>query len=202
VSAPTPAPHCRKFFETVYKRINAHWRKGFPPPETIHTAEISCEFTGELSWATWRYSTFGKQGIELLHPVLRSNNWETKNLVLAEISTDTTWMSFERLIDLVFDNTLSNFRYDHHARKIGIFLTRKTSACTRKFKQAGHRKGRSSGLIGKDLDLGSPSFLNRAKHWDGGYSIIGAIGHGMHLPCAILPASGPPIITKMMKWWW
>ncbi len=40
-------------------------------------------FAGELFLGHLRYGTFGRNGIENLHPVVRYNNWMTRNLVLA-----------------------------------------------------------------------------------------------------------------------
>jgi len=40
-------------------------------------------FTGELFLGHLRYGTYGGNSIENLHPLVRSNNWKTKNLVLA-----------------------------------------------------------------------------------------------------------------------
>jgi amidophosphoribosyltransferase len=75
--------------------------------------------------------------------------------------------------------------------KIGHFLDEENEKLYLDFKQAGHQKREISGLIGKYLDL--QSILTRSsRDWDGGYAIIGAIGHGdafaMRDPSGIRPA--------------
>ena len=40
-------------------------------------------FAGELYLGHLRYGTFGKNSIDFVHPVMRQNNWKSRNLVLA-----------------------------------------------------------------------------------------------------------------------
>ncbi|MBK7295518.1 MAG: hypothetical protein IPI91_02115 [Flavobacteriales bacterium] len=44
-------------------------------------------FMGELLMGHLRYATFGKDGEENCHPRRRLNNWITRNLVVAGVST-------------------------------------------------------------------------------------------------------------------
>ena len=181
----------QEIFETVYKRINAIGEKDSRLLNDSHWLKYHAEFTGELFMGHLRYSTFGKQGIELLHPVLRSNNWETKNLVLAgNFNLTNVDELFERLIDLG-QHPIETSDTITMLEKIGHFLDEENERLYREFKQAGHHKREISGLIGKDLDL--QSILSQSsKDWDGGYSIIGAIGHGdafaLRDPSGIRPA--------------
>lgn len=178
-------------FETVYKRINAISEKDSRLLNDAHWLKYHAEFTGELFLGHLRYSTFGKQGIELLHPVLRSNNWETKNLVLAgNFNLTNVDELFERLIDLG-QHPIETSDTITMLEKIGHFLDEENERLYREFKAAGHQKREISGLIGKHLDLGS-ILANSSRDWDGGYAIIGAIGHGdafaLRDPSGIRPA--------------
>ncbi len=180
-----------EIFETVYKRINAISEKDSRLLNDSHWLKYHSEFTGELFLGHLRYSTFGKQGIELLHPVLRSNNWETKNLVLAgNFNLTNTDELFERLIDLG-QHPIETSDTITMLEKIGHFLDEENERLYREFKQAGHQKREISGLIGKNLDL-QAILSQSSKDWDGGYSIIGAIGHGdafaLRDPSGIRPA--------------
>lgn len=178
-------------FETVYKRINAIGERDSRLLNDAHWLKYHAEFTGELFLGHLRYSTFGKQGIELLHPVLRSNNWETKNLVLAgNFNLTNVDELFERLIDLG-QHPIETSDTITMLEKIGHFLDEENERLYREFKSSGHQKREISGLIGKHLDL--QAILTRSsKDWDGGYAIIGAIGHGdafaLRDPSGIRPA--------------
>lgn len=44
-------------------------------------------YAGELLIGHLRYGTHGGNSIENIHPFLRQNNWMSRNLVLAEITT-------------------------------------------------------------------------------------------------------------------
>jgi amidophosphoribosyltransferase len=181
----------QEIYETVYKRINTISEKDSRLLNDAHWLKYHAEFTGELFLGHLRYSTFGKQGIELLHPVLRSNNWETKNLVLAgNFNLTNVDELFELLIDLG-QHPIETSDTITMLEKIGHFLDEENERLYQEFKQAGHQKRDISGLIGKHLDL--QTILSRSsRDWDGGYSIIGAIGHGdafaLRDPSGIRPA--------------
>jgi amidophosphoribosyltransferase len=178
-------------FQAVYGRINAIGEKDSRLLNDSHWLKYHTEFTGELFMGHLRYSTFGKQGIELLHPVLRSNNWETKNLVLAgNFNLTNVDELFERLIDLG-QHPIETSDTITMLEKIGHFLDEENERLYQEFKQAGHPKREISTLIGKYLDV--QSILSQAsRDWDGGYAIIGAIGHGdafaLRDPSGIRPA--------------
>ncbi len=181
----------QEIFETVYKRINAIGEKDSRLLSDSHWLKYHTEFTGELFMGHLRYSTFGKQGIELLHPVLRSNNWETKNLVLAgNFNLTNVDELFERLIDLG-QHPIETSDTITMLEKIGHFLDEENERLYREFKIAGHQKREISGLIGKHMDLQS-ILAQSSKDWDGGYAIIGGIGHGdafaLRDPSGIRPA--------------
>ena len=181
----------QEIFEGVYKRINAISEKDFRLLNDSHWLKYHAEFTGELFLGHLRYSTFGKQGLELLHPVLRSNNWETKNLVLAgNFNLTNVDELFERLIDLG-QHPIETSDTITMLEKIGHFLDEENENLYQEFKAAGHHKREISGLIGQHLDI--QNILSRSsRDWDGGYAIIGAIGHGdafaLRDPSGIRPA--------------
>ncbi len=164
-------------FQTVYNRINAIGEKDSHLLNDPVWLKQNAEFTGELFLGHLRYGTFGKQGIELLHPVLRGNNWKTKNLVLAgNFNLTNVDELFERLIDLG-QHPIETSDTITMLEKIGHFLDEENERLYREFKQAGYQKREISGMIAKNLDL--REVLSRSsRDWDGGYSIIGAIGHG------------------------
>ena len=59
------------------------------------------KYTGELYLGHLRYGTYGKNNIERCHPVLRENNWKTKNLVVAgNFNMTNVDELFQQLINL------------------------------------------------------------------------------------------------------
>jgi amidophosphoribosyltransferase len=152
--------------------------------------KYNAEFTGELFMGHLRYGTFGRQGVELLHPVIRNNNWKTKTLVLAgNFNLTNTDELFELLIDLgqfpiETSDTITILE------KIGHYLDLENERLYQEFKQQGYQKREITNLIARDLNV--KNVLARAsRDWDGGYAIAGMIGHGdafvMRDPSGIRP---------------
>jgi amidophosphoribosyltransferase len=178
-------------FQTVYSKINAIGEKDAHLLNDPIWLKQHSEFTEELFMGHLRYGTFGKHGVELLHPVIRNSNWKTKTLVLAgNFNLTNTEELFELLIDLgqfpiETSDTITILE------KIGHFLDEENESLYRKFKEEGHQKREISDLIARDLDV--KNLLARAsRDWDGGYAIAGMIGHGdafvMRDPSGIRPA--------------
>lgn len=148
-------------------------------------------FAGELFMGHLRYGTFGKNNIQNLHPVIRANNWMTRNLVLAgNFNMTNVDELFEKLLDLgqypvETSDTITILE------KIGHFLDEENERLYDKFKNEGYSKREITGMIASSLDL--PDILRRASsNWDGGYAIAGMFGHGdafiLRDPAGIRPA--------------
>lgn len=178
-------------FQTVYSHINEVGEKDSRLLNDPAWLKEHVEFTGELFLGHLRYGTFGKQGVELLHPVIRNNNWMTKNLVLAgNFNLTNTDELFELLIDLG-QHPIETSDTITILEKIGHFLDEENERLYQEFKQMGYQKREISNLIARHLDI--QNILSKAsRDWDGGYSIIGAIGHGdafaLRDPSGIRPA--------------
>lgn len=148
-------------------------------------------FTGELFLGHLRYGTFGRNSIDYVHPVMRQNNWKSRNLALAgNFNLTNTDELFRVLIDLgqhpmAYTDTVTILE------KVGHFLDEENQVLFRKYKNEGYRNQEISPLIEANLDV--QNILERAsKDWDGGYAIAGLIGHGdafvMRDPWGIRPA--------------
>jgi len=180
-----------EIFQEAYTRIKNTVEPVSERYKDVNWLKQNSEFTGELFLGHLRYGTFGRQGIELLHPVIRHNNWKTKNLVLAgNFNLTNVDELFEYLIDLgqypiETSDTITVLE------KIGHFLDDENERLYREFKEQGYQKRDISPMIAGNLDIGS--ILSRsARDWDGGYAIAGLIGHGdafvMRDPSGIRPA--------------
>ncbi len=149
------------------------------------------DFTGEVFLGHLRYGTFGKNEIGNLHPVLRANNWKTRNLVLAGNFNMTN-------VDELFSRLVKYGQYPVETsdtitilEKIGHFLDEENEALYKQLKKDGYSKQESTEKISEELDV--QTILQKSSvYWDGGYSIVGLIGHGdafiLRDPAGIRPA--------------
>jgi len=180
-----------EIFDDVLAEINLK-RKNFPEKSSdAQWLKNNVPFVCELYLGHLRYGTFGKYGIDNVHPFLRENNWLTRNLAVAGNFNLTN-------VDELFDQLVELGQHPKEKadtitvlEKIGHFLDEENEELFRKFKMAGKSNKEISPLIGKHLNI--QKILSRsAKSWDGGYTIAGMIGHGdafvMRDPHGIRPA--------------
>ncbi|MFO8053914.1 MAG: amidophosphoribosyltransferase [Bacteroidales bacterium] len=148
-------------------------------------------YTGEVLLGHLRYGTFGRNELSNVHPLIRRNNWLTRNLVLAgNFNLTNVNELFDKLVD-IGQHPVETTDTITVLEKIGHFLDRENESLYEHYKVEGYSKKEISGLIAKNIDL--LKIISRsAKHWDGGYAISGIIGHGdafvMRDPSGIRPA--------------
>jgi amidophosphoribosyltransferase len=178
----------------IFDKVKKVWNK----TKNSISGEMSTEwiydhlpFTGELFLGHLRYGTFGRNSIEFVHPVMRQNNWKSRNLVLAgNFNLTNTDELFRKLIDLgqhpkAYTDTVTVME------KVGHFLDEENQLLFRQYKNDGFSNREISPLIEDNLDI--RNLLERAsKDWDGGYAIAGLVGHGdafvLRDPWGIRPA--------------
>ncbi len=147
-------------------------------------------FAGEIYLGHLRYGTFGKNNIELVHPVIRENNWRSRNLALAgNFNLTNVDELFNILLDIGqnpkdFSDTITVIE------NIGHYLDMEVQRLYDTYKKEGVSKRDVSPKIERDLDVAE--VLRRgSKKWDGGYTIAGVFGHGdafvMRDPSGIRP---------------
>lgn len=149
------------------------------------------EALGELYLGHLRYGTYGKNNVLNLHPLVRENNWMTKNLVLAgNFNLTNVDELFNKLIDLgqypvETSDTVTILE------KIGHFLDEENEELYWKFKDKGFAKRAITHEIARNLNV-QRILRKSAKYWDGGYVIAGMFGHGdafvLRDPAGIRPA--------------
>lgn len=164
-------------FSKINKEFSTKSRKHKDLIGDPHWAKGNLSFAGELYLGHLRYGTFGKNNIELVHPVIRENNWRSRNLVLAgNFNLTNVDELFQVLIDVGqnpkdFSDTVTVLE------NIGHFLDVENQELFSKYKSEGFTNREISPLIEENLDVSR--VLNRASEkWDGGYAIGGIIGHG------------------------
>jgi len=185
------ASSIQDIFKTVFDKFEKVKAQNPDRLRDVQWLKNNLEFTGEVFLGHLRYGTFGKNDIENLHPVMRENNWKTRNLVLAGNFNMTN-------VDELFDKLVELGQYPVQTsdtitilEKIGHFLDKENEDLYRKLKSEGFSKRESTQKIESDLDL--RKVLNRSSAaWDGGYAIAGMLGHGdafvLRDPAGIRPA--------------
>jgi amidophosphoribosyltransferase len=201
----------------VFDEINKRQEAAGICPEGVNCADWAKEnvdFAGELFMGHLRYGTFGRNSIENCHPVMRENNWRSRNLVVAgNFNLTNVSELFSTLIDLGqqpnnYNDTVTILE------KIGHFLDRENQTEFENYKNQGLSNREISDKICKTLNV-SKILQESCKRWDGGYVIGGMIGHGdafiMRDPWGIRPcyyyiddevmvaASERPVIQTVMN---
>ncbi len=139
-------------------------------------------FAGEIYLGHLRYGTFGNNTINNVHPVLRVNNWKTRNLIMAgNFNLTNVDELFEILINLGqhpkdFSDTVTILE------NVGHFLDREVQKLFDKFKVENKENIEITKLIAENMDVKS-ILKESSKRWDGGYAIAGVIGHGDSFVC-------------------
>lgn len=162
-------------FKKVYGQIEKSTKKG--TGNDLAYIREKVPFASSLYLGHLRYGTFGKNKKNNIHPVLRENNWRTRNLVLAgNFNLTNVDEIFDRLIELGqhpkdYSDTVTILE------NVGHFLDREVQRLFEKFKQEDHPNSEITHLIAKHLDVGK-IIADSSKRWDGGYVIAGLLGHG------------------------
>ncbi len=165
----------------VFNQINLPFEKAKDINSDLMTdvnwAKENLPFAGELLLGHLRYGTFGNHSIDYVHPVMRENNWKTRNLVAAgNFNLTNVDELFQALIDLGqhpkdYTDTVTILE------NMGHFLDEQNQELFQKFKTDGFTKKDISPLIENNLDI-QKMLQQSSKRWDGGYAAAGLIGHG------------------------
>jgi amidophosphoribosyltransferase len=154
-------------------------------------AKQNLPFVSEIYLGHLRYATFGKNNIDLVHPLKRASNWRTRNLALAANFNLTN-------VDELFQSLIEAGQHPRNysdtvtlLEKTGYYLDDEIQNKYRYYRDLGHPKKDISPLIEENLDLVNV-LTNSCKDWDGGYTVAGVVGHGdafvMRDPWGIRPA--------------
>ncbi len=164
----------------VFDAINRGFKKYENKPEIINDpkwAKENLPFAADLYLGHLRYGTFGHHSIDYVHPVMRENNWKSRTLVLAgNFNMTNVDELFNKLIDLGqhpkdFSDTVTVLE------KFGHFLDEENQHLFRNYKNEGFNNKRISDLIAENLSV-KKILQEASKDFDGGYAMVGLIGHG------------------------
>ncbi|MCX7728114.1 MAG: amidophosphoribosyltransferase [Bacteroidia bacterium] len=158
---------------------NAEWQKHNIP------------FLGEVMMGHLRYGTYGKNTIHACHPFYRKNNWKARNLLLAgNFNLTNVDELFQHLIELGQCPSEKNDTVTA-MEKIGHFIDKENERIFKTYKEQGLNNYDISLRIQEEMNIQSILYES-SKKWDGGYAMVGIIGHGdafvMRDPHGIRPA--------------
>lgn len=180
--------YLKDLFEGVYGHFNNQ-----DDLVNLSDAELKEKYPyiGEVYLGHLRYGTHGLNTIEACHPVLRQNNWISRNLLLAGNFNLTN-------VDELFNELVELGQYPKEVsdtvtvlEKIGHFLDSEVQHLFDWFKHENPTNREINDLIFQSLDV-TKIVSKAARKFDGGYVLGGLIGHGdgfiMRDPQGIRPA--------------
>ena len=166
-----------KVFQSLVARYNALVDDGTVHPEFPDTAKKNFDFCGELYVGHLRYGTSGGYNLSACHPFFRRSSWPTRNLMLAGNFNMTNTAGLNASLIAMGQHPI--FATDTQAllEKIGHGLDEHHEELYRTLKAQQLPGTEISHRISADLD---PAAVLRsvAADWDGGYSLVGALGNG------------------------
>ena len=164
-------------FAQINERINEELISHPEYQDDVVLQKANIPYIGELFLGHVRYGTFGKNSLESVHPFLRQNNWQHRNLILAgNFNMTNVTELFNSLVELgqhpkEMTDTVTVME------KIGHFLDDAVTDLYLECKNNGLSKREASPVIAEKLDIAS--ILKKASRgWDGGYAMAGLLGHG------------------------
>ena len=178
-------------FAQINERLNSVLEKNPTKKNDTQWQVENIPYVGNLFLGHVRYGTFGKNSLESVHPFLRQNNWKHKNLIVAgNFNMTNSNELLQELIELG-QHPKENTDTVTVMEKIGHFLDDEVSNIYQQCKEKGIGKKEASAVIEEELNI--KKILERAsKNWDGGYAMVGLIGHGdafvLRDPSGIRPA--------------
>ncbi len=190
VRSNDPQP-IQDIFKQINSRISELLKENPEVKDDIQAQKRLLPYVGEVYLGHVRYGTFGKNNIESVHPFLRQNNWQSRNLIVAgNFNMTNAKELFERLVKLG-QHPKEQTDTVTVMERIGHFLDDEVETLYQKFKEEGLSKIEASKRIADELDV-AKILRKSARRWDGGYAMAGILGHGdafvVRDPAGIRPA--------------
>jgi amidophosphoribosyltransferase len=166
-----------RIFTGLLKVYEEGLRSGAIHPEFPATVKKHFDFGGELYLGHLRYGTSGGYALSSCHPYFRRSTWPTRNLMLAGNFNITNTQELNDSLIALGQHPI--FATDTQAllEKVGFFLDEEHERLYEALKARGLPGAEISQRISTELD---PARVLRhaAANWDGGYSLVGAVGNG------------------------
>ncbi len=166
-----------RLMEDRFRELRKLERKNLLDPRDPVSFKHHFDFGGEILLGHLRYGTSGTFGSGGCHPYVRRTNYPTKTLMVAgnfnmTNARDLNHHLIGRGQHPVFDTDTQTV-----LEEIGFHLDEAHDAVFRRERDRGTPGPEIPGIISEELDL--VRILNKcADIWDGGYTIVGAVGNG------------------------
>ncbi|MBS0009767.1 MAG: amidophosphoribosyltransferase [Bacteroidales bacterium] len=166
----------KEIFDNIYNDVD---KLGFKVPGLSDYSKLRRElpYASDIYLGHVRYGTYGFNNIGNVHPVIRSNNWRSRNLVLAgNFNLTNVNEIFGSLVDIGqhptdFSDTVTILE------NVGHFLDEEVESLFKDYREQGLEKKAISPLIEEQLQV-AEVLRKASKRWDGGYAMAGMLGHG------------------------
>jgi len=184
----------QKPIASIFNKISKKYKKAYKNhKDKFYDAtwlKENVAFTGEVWLGHLRYGTHGANNLEACHPMLRQNNWRSRNLAVAGNFNMTN-------VDELFDILVKLGQHPKEKtdtvtvmEKIGHFLDLENQDLFDHYKDQ-YSNEEITDIIENELDMGR--VLQRScKDFDGGYAMAGLTGYGASFvvrdPSGIRPA--------------
>jgi len=177
--------------QEVFSTIHEPMRNVDIKDKDAQWAKENLSFASEVYLGHLRYSTYGKNNIDMVHPLKRASNWRSRNLALAANFNLTN-------VDELFESLIHAGQHPRNysdtvtlLEKVGYFMDSEIQKKYELYRDQGFSKQEISPLIEENMDW--TSILTKSSaDWDGGYAVAGVVGHGdafvMRDPWGIRPA--------------
>lgn len=178
-------------FSQINKRLKEELNQNPTLLEDTEILKKELPYIGEVFLGHVRYGTFGKNSLESVHPFIRQNNWMHRNLIVAgNFNMTNVTELFKNLVDLG-QHPKDKTDTVTVMEKIGHFLDDEVNKLYKKLKNQGLSKVEASPEIARKLNV-AKILKKSSKNWDGGYAMVGMLGHGdafvLRDPSGIRPA--------------
>jgi amidophosphoribosyltransferase len=178
-------------FQTIKSNFAEAEKKSPGLIKDIPWAKKNLPFAGEALLGHLRYGTHGKNLIENAHPVVRQNNWKSRTLLIAgNFNLTNVDEMFNHLVELG-QHPRGRIDTVTMLENLGHFLDSENQLEFNRYKKLKHSNVEISDLIAQNISIGNV-LRESSKKWDGGYTIVGLMGHGdafvLRDPWGIRPA--------------
>lgn len=164
-------------FKRIFKEFNKSTRGISKNNITGTWLKDNVSSVGELYLGHLRYGTHGGNTVDACHPFIRTNNWRSRNLVMAGNFNLT---NVDELIQFLIDigqHPIEERDTVTVMEKIGHYLDRDVQRIFDKYKANQYDNKTLSDFIEKELDLAT-ILKGASKDFDGGFLMAGLVGSG------------------------
>ena len=158
------------------QEIFANVKKGIGS-EIASKHDEELPFAGEVYIGHLRYSTTGRSGISYVHPFLRRNNWKARNMLLCGNFNMTN-------VEEIFQTVIDEGQHPRIYSDTVLLLEQLGNELDKEHRRL-HDRYQAEGLDGialthkiEDSIEVTNVLRDKARLWDGGFVICGAIGSG------------------------